>query len=264
MSSPLLINSDSGSECAPHIKHNAGVCSTKEAINRMKKWLGIDTNVSDLKVIELAKNKTKCGSESCLYPLIGLSNTDLDNRFNPQGPYNSLDWLTNKNIDDVLDKHTMAFPNFVHVPFQMIDFKKYNGELSKVNWQLLINTNKDSLGCVVNTDVSTGPGQHWVAIFVDLAGKSVEYFDSAGQNPQPEIIEFLIDTAATLNSITEGGFKDICVTRMRHQKKNTECGVYSLFYIISRLNDVPYRFFEHTHVPDEEMEAYRKSIFRHS
>ena len=37
--------------------------------------------------------------------------------------------------------------------------------------------------CVVNTDPSDRPGEHWVAFFRDSSLKLLEYFDSYGENP---------------------------------------------------------------------------------
>ncbi|KAK7486122.1 hypothetical protein BaRGS_00022588 [Batillaria attramentaria] len=44
---------------------------------------------------------------------------------------------------------------------------------------------------VVNTDRASGPGDHWVAIYIDELGRG-EYFDSYGLPPtQPELVRFL-------------------------------------------------------------------------
>ena len=46
-------------------------------------------------------------------------------------------------------------------------------------------------GLVVNTDPSTQPGEHWVAIYIARGGES-EYFDSYGQSVMlPKIRTFL-------------------------------------------------------------------------
>jgi len=42
---------------------------------------------------------------------------------------------------------------------------------------------------VVNTDKSSGPGEHWVAIFIDQNGRGY-YFDSYGRPPLKEIDQF--------------------------------------------------------------------------
>ena len=40
---------------------------------------------------------------------------------------------------------------------------------------------------IINTDVSTGKGLHWVCLFI---GKVYEYFDSLGQKPE-EVMNFM-------------------------------------------------------------------------
>jgi len=37
---------------------------------------------------------------------------------------------------------------------------------------------------IVNTDESTGPGEHWCAIYIDKEKKVCEYFDPLGQAPE--------------------------------------------------------------------------------
>ena len=50
--------------------------------------------------------------------------------------------------------------------------------------------------------------------------------------------------------------------KVEHQKKNTECGVYSLFFIIEMLKtDKDYMF--HKEIPDEEIEKFRKEYFNY-
>lgn len=53
----------------------------------------------------------------------------------------------------------------------------------------------------------------------------------------------------------------IKVCKIRQQQSRTECGVYSLFYIWSRLNGVPYSYFEETPVPDQLMFEFRQHLF---
>ena len=62
---------------------------------------------------------------------------------------------------------------------------------------------------VVNTDVSTGPGKHWVCIFF---GNTTEYFDSLGRPPQ-ELKSYLKQYASTYMYSTkriQGIGSDVC------------------------------------------------------
>jgi len=50
--------------------------------------------------------------------------------------------------------------------------------------QLLSNSRETSLGCIVNTDPSSQPGEHWVAFYRNCQNESpLEFFDSFGQSP---------------------------------------------------------------------------------
>ena len=39
------------------------------------------------------------------------------------------------------------------------------------------------IGAVFNTDVSTGAGEHWISMFLDLQNRTLCFFDSVGDKP---------------------------------------------------------------------------------
>lgn len=247
-------------ECAPNVTTLApGVCSDRESLDQLRTALKIMATQPQAIVAE-AEKKTGCSSESCALKKAGVK---VDERFRPEGPWKSTTWLSNQDIDDVLDQYAKKFPEFKHVEFQMRDFESQGGELARVPW-CDVAKQYTSLGCVINTDLSSGSGEHWTPIFVDFPGGTVEYFDSAGQEPHKEFSSFIIKVAHTLSQCTGRKFRDVCLTNVEHQKENTECGVYSLYYILSRLHRVGYKAFEFKRVPDDMMVLFRQSIFRHS
>lgn len=261
--SPFLISTNG--ECAPHLLNKtvaADICSTRESIDKLQKWLG-STALNPKKIIEEAKAKSGCESESCLYTRVPtLDKKDLEIRFTPRGPWNSTQWLSNDNIDDVLAAYNVKFPRFKHIEFQMRDFKAVGDELGKLDWCDLAK-NYDCLGCVLNTDVTGGPGEHWTAFFVDFIRGTVEYFDSAAQTPHAEFTDLIVTTAHGLSECSGKKFVDEAVVQLEHQKENTECGVYSLYYIISRIHGVPFSRFRKSRVPDSDMILFRQFLFRH-
>ena len=77
---------------------------------------------------------------------------------------------------------------------------------------------------VINTDPSTKPGQHWVAIYITRDGEG-EYFDSYGQPVKlPQVKKFLKKN----------------VTRQRYNRQPLQgplsavCGQYSIFFLLQR------------------------------
>lgn len=239
-----------------------GVCSSPRVIGELRRWLELPDTVPPREVVDEAKERTGCGSEACLYtsPYVE-SKGELDERFKPAGPWQSRDWLSNSNIDQVLDMYVSRFPRTLHVPFQMIDFPEYGGDLAATDWKRVAKR-YNSVVCVVNTDRRGGAGKHWVCVYVDVPGCTVEYFDSAGQPPPDMVVTWLTGAAIQLGDALGEPTRDVLVTSMQHQRGESECGVYCLFYIVARLAGVPYRFFEHTRVPDSDMEAFRAHLFR--
>jgi len=236
-----------------------------------------------------------CGSESDLLANAALRrfaaahglpprafDRELALRFKAPGPRDSLALLSNYDLDGVLQRWARVFPEFFPCPFAMMDFDT-NGDLfgeidmAEILGGLaatdlgpgigLIQRKAACLGCVVNTDTSSGPGRHWVAVFVDCRPAkdawSVEYFNSAGRPPPKVMTRWMERTRARLAALRAGGeVRTVAVTDVDHQESQTECGLYALYYIRRRLEKVPHSFFEEVLVPDEAMTAFRRHVFR--
>jgi hypothetical protein len=195
--------------------------------------------------------------------------------FKPKGPRNNDNLLSNFDIDDVLDGWCKSkFPTFYHIYYQMIDFGKTNSELARVDVAAMFHEkNYNCMGVVLNTDVSSGRGKHWFCMFVDWRKKNkgqhkddrdlltLEYFNSSGNKPRPEVEGWLI---ATHHRLAAANIKsEIIQNRRQHQiDSNTECGPYSLYYIWSRLHGVPYTKFHNKRIEDKDMYKFRKVLFR--
>jgi len=81
---------------------------------------------------------------------------------------------------------------------------------------------------IVNTDPSTKPGSHWVAIFISN-GNAVDYFDSYGRPPVVNSIRTFLRKfpKIQINSIqVQGSFSSVC-------------GHHSLYFAIQRWNNIP-------------------------
>ena len=297
-------------ECAEHLDIESGApCSTDEVVgaiaqfiiskevpiepyNKKKSNNKLLPTVNNLqsRIINTAAGVLGCSSESCVvtHPSIKKFilkkqpisqkeyNKNLEERFKVPGPRNSLKLLSNYDIDGTLKKWQKIFPDFYHCPFAMMDFAKTNDALETVSIPKIIEQGKyKNFGCIVNTDISSGPGKHWVAVFVhhphDLPDEewTIEYFNSAGRPPTKQIIAW---QEKTKNELRDYKFaihkntkvKTVAVTDVIHQESRSECGLYTLYYIRSRLDGVPYTFFENTIIPDNVMTAFRKHIFRDS
>ena len=116
------------------------------------------------------------------------------------------------------------------------------------------------IGIIFNLDTHDKPGSHWVAMYMDLNKEVVYYFDSYGSSPPSEVqvlIERLQEQAEEL------GFElkyDYCKTR--HQYEHSECGVYSIYFIVQLLeNKKTFREIEQARIADEYVNSKRKYYF---
>jgi hypothetical protein len=269
-------------ECAFHIDvyGKKDICMEDVVIDELTLFA---KNVKKLKVTNKKDtvNKLKvvldCQTESCILTkqevkdVIGhdVANNQLEKRFKPVGPFDSDLWFSNVNIDKVLDQITIKYQDkkFLHIEFQMRDFEKVGGSLSKINLSNEYLRGIRCFGVVFNTDYSSGNGQHWFAIYGDFNTKpfTIEYFNSTGSDPLPEIMEWMKKTKHSMEKTLNKPVNDVVVSKIINQSDNHSCGSYSLYYIISRLENIPYKHFSKNKIGDNIMHEFRRNhLFRQS
>lgn len=246
------------------------------------------------------RNRLTCESEDCW--LKEIKDESLRNKidkivFAPDSPpewrKNPNEWLSNFDILDVLSQYEEAYPNFHFIGPTPIDFdtrlKTQNymcveNDLCHFDLTKEIENKKNKIGIIFNLDKHNQKGSHWVSMFIDLEHKFIFYFDSTGDKIPKEINVLktrVIKQAKSLPSPIYLKYKDSYGTQ--HQLENTECGVYSLFFIVTMLtgdckcNDLSghYNFknrnnmnlkekmdlFQKGRIPDKYIEKYRKIYF---
>lgn len=195
-------------------------------------------------------------------------NSDLFYRFAPTRPssWNNVprQWLTNHDIKKVMNQYEYYYPEFTFIgpsPINYDDLKYSNTcvweELCNFSLDKYLGT-KTSIGIIFNTDVHTGPGKHWIAIFINIKKEYIYYFDSGNQKMPLHVVK-LMDT------IQDQGLKyNIHFEKKqnvtKHQKGYSECGMYCLHFIISLLKGKPLSYFKRR-IPDNKVFALRKLYF---
>lgn len=262
-------------ECAPGISSDTGdkntVCITADAIKAVQKL--VSTSGDAKTVIEQAKISVGCDSQACVVRKAKeaglMSITQLNQelqRLKVEGPAHSKKLLINDVIDQTLNRFTNKWKDFHPLSFCMINFDKYENSLLKFNLKEVVGKGINTVACVLNTDVYGGRGKHWVCVFIDMRTSpwTVEYFNSSGRPPVALVTKWMQYIRNCMKTIQpEIPTKSIVVNSHAHQKHNTECGVYCLFYIISRLNSTPFTVFQNAKVlfPDKDMEQLRQFLF---
>lgn len=176
----------------------------------------------------------------------------------PKSPKGKDEWLSNIDIYDVMEQYMHKYNDFVFLGPVPIDFSDFSNALSRINLKKL--KDKPKIGIVFNTDPSYESGEHWISMFIDLKNKTICFFDSVGTEPPKEVQKFMkkIIKQAKGLGIT---LKPI-INKKQHQNLNNECGVYSLYFIISRLEGKSCDYINNKIIRDKEMNKYRKKFFR--
>jgi hypothetical protein len=209
-----------------------------------------------------------CATEYCGVQKLGDSEIkqNASTYFRPAKPTswikNPLEWLDTLNIGKVMEQYEPAFPHFEFIGPVPIDFDKrleewgkcVVDELCNLDLRALEAQGKTQIGVVFNLDPHDKPGSHWVCAFVDTKAKKAYYYDSYGYEAGPEIKRFL-------RRCREQGCTDIIWNDIRHQRKKSECGTYSIYVIISLLKGRSFADICQNPVDDDTMNAFRDLIF---
>jgi len=221
-----------------------------------------------------------CNKESCWLKqkgVFGKVDNETAESFAPETPkewkHNPNEWLSSVDIMSVMKQYEKAYKCFDFIGPSPIDFdtKELYGECV---WDELCNFSikeqmkkgKTKIGIVFNTDPHDGPGEHWISLFINIKKKKIFFFDSAGDGPPKEVmvlVNRIIDEGKNINPKMNFGFDSN--EGIEHQYGNTECGIYSIFFIVHLLED---KFTEHylkTHIlKDKYMEKFRHIYFNES
>lgn len=182
----------------------------------------------------------------------------LDNAINKKNVFN-LEWLSNEDIDNILHNFEKKYKKFKYLITLPIDWQKtdYNKCIihkftnKNISW---VKNNNDKSFCsidlsdkslskknifamVLNTDEHNKGGQHWFSIYIKLNKEdktgNLFVYDSASsdQDTGGKHINTLI------KSIKKKYNLKVYRNKIKSQKKsNSECGMYSIYFILSMLD----------------------------
>lgn len=242
-----------------------------------------------------------CESEKCWiqqnFMQGGVNNELKDFTFAPEVPQtwkkNPSEWLSSMDILRVMKQYEHEYPCFEFLGPSPIDFdhKKMYGqcvwdELCNFNLQEQLEKGKRKIGVIFNLDPHYKEGSHWVALFIYIGKQDMKnvqkgkggsskcggiyYFDSYGDHSEPEIETFMKRVQKQGRQL--GISLPIRENTQRHQYSDSECGMFSLFFIIRMLlaDGNPtvansQKIFEQLalerKIPDEHMKRLRKTYF---
>ena len=163
-------------------------------------------------------------------------------------------WLSNYDISRVMDQyqtahstHGSAFrfigPGFIDYDYRNKDGQCVIAELCNMDIGGLRTEGVRYVGIVFNLDKHTGKGTHWVSVFIDISRETpfFFYFNSTGEPIPDEIVRFRKEVEGKLgthpgktNNADQGKVK-FYSSSTEHQHSDTECGMYSLVFLVTML-----------------------------
>ena len=200
-----------------------------------------------------------------------LRKTYLRPRY-PKEWFNDEDqWLDNFQIAAVMKQYEEAFPWFRFMGALPIDFSApdpyqknwgparcMHPEICSLSLRHEYEKGKRAIGFIFNLDPHFKGGSHWVALYIDIHDLNkpvVGYSDSYGYKPPRLIARLMKSLKLQAPAIT------LAFNARRFQKSSTECGMYSLYFIICMLHGIPFAQFCKDSVPDVFMLELRKVLF---
>jgi hypothetical protein len=218
-----------------------------------------------------------CNKESCWLKQnheFGKIDENFKDSFAPESPHewkkNPNEWLSSIDIIKVMKQYEKAYKCFDFIGPSPIDFdkKKLYGEcvweeLCNFNLKQQIKQGKTKIGIIFNTDPHNLPGEHWISMFINIKKGHIFFFDSVGRTAPNEIKEFVERIKLQGKQLVPRiNFKYDENHPVEHQYGNTECGIYSIFFIVHMLEDKLTEHYLKTHIlKDKYMEKFRKIYF---
>lgn len=191
-----------------------------------------------------------------------LKDDDIEfNTFRPTGPCNSLKWLNTTDINKVIEQYYDLYHDFRFFGAIPIDFDDLpTMGIKNLDFEELYNNNIHRLGFVFNLDEHWKSGSHWVGMYANIKSHEIYFFDSYGIEPD-ERIEALMDRIAAYCKKKNGKKPIVKWNQVRHQFKNTECGVYSTNFILRLLKGETFENITNNITNDDNMSKCRKVYF---
>ncbi len=273
----------SATKCAPQLEFENGSCIPLELLIKMAKaynkyhendvdnQIKIDSKLEsdDYKKVLLLEFKKKFDGDqkdwikSKYLELMNEEDKDhLENKvFRPDGPQGRFDWLSTIDINQVLYQYEEKYPEFkflgaVPIDFMDLDYLGFN----KLNLNELEKNNIKKIGVIFNTDKSFQSGKHWISLFCDLENGLVYFSDSMGIKPPKEVDNFM---KLLEKYLKQKKLNNVVVkyNKTQHQKGNSECGVYSINFILRLLKGKTFEHITKKRLTDEQVNKCRITYF---
>lgn len=256
-------------------------CYDEEALNKLKDLWNArhpDDKITSTTPREIWKHlktqmKNVCYRESCWleqsFTKNKLPKDILKYTFAPKQPdewkRNPVEWLSSIDICNLMNIYEKKYKCYQFMGPSPIDYDaKLHGdyvwpELATFDLKYALSKGFNKFGIIFNLDPHYKSGSHWVAAFIRMKTNEIMFFDSYGEPPDKQIMKFMENIKEQAQKL--GIPMEIKSNDFRHQYSDSECGMYSLYFVIQMLMDVPFKTITTKKIPDKKMIDLRNAYF---
>lgn len=219
-----------------------------------------------------------CTSESCWLKQQfidkNIASNIFEESFTPAKPQkwkiNPVEWLDSLDLEKVMHQYENENDNFEFLGPSPIDFDTIAkdgkdcvfDEICNLNIEEKYNKGIKNLGFIFNLDPHYKSGSHWVSMFVNLDNNYIFFLDTNG-NYIPDQVKQLVKRIKTqCKTDLHKKMRFIDNAPRRHQHEGTECGIYSLYAIVSQLKGIHTpQWIKRNRIADDEMKEFRDIFY---
>lgn len=278
----------SDGRCAPGLKYEAGSCARLSVLIELAKAYNYSAPIKDkirmadsFETLNPQKYKAylvyeinkrvgdRCTSQKCWSKQDFIRNMEskakeefIKHTFRPDSPQGRFEWLSTFNINDAVAQYYREDKGGKFFGAIPMDFAELGLEVANIKYDDIAKQGLTKLGVVFNLDNHDQPGSHWTAMYTDLDKGNIFYFDSFGKKPEQRVRSLMRQQARYLES-TGKPIDSIRAdyNRIQHQFGDSECGVYSINFLIRMMRGDDFDKLCNTPISDKHINKCRAVYF---
>jgi len=205
---------------------------------------------------------------------------ELMDTFRPIRPdswkVNDRTWLNTYDIMNVLHQYEKKYPSFKFLGVHPINFDQrlntetcVSDELCNLNVRTLLRAGYKQVGTVFNLDRHDEPGSHWVCFYSGLTPNypnfGCYFIDSNSTDTPQEVRKLMYNIKQQIKGIYNEPVSrkfNTLESDKQFQFKNTECGMFSMYFIIKFLEKKKFNDILNVDIDDDDVHQFRDIYYR--
>lgn len=205
----------------------------------------------------------------------------LQKAFRPQKPkswyVNDREWLNTYDLLNVMHQYEAHYKTFKFLGVHPIDFAYKTSaasstcispQLCNFNLKQFIKAEYNQVGVIFNLDKHNEPGSHWVLLYIALKPHmnnfGCYFIDSNSTDTPKEIVFFMQNVKRQIDNFYGSRVSNrfvVMENRKRFQYKDTECGMFSMYFLIQFLKKHKFEDIINQDIQDDAVHRFRSIYY---